>query len=61
MKNIFIGILIVIVVFLIIDFIYTEKNTCIVAGNTGWVQREAKCGIIKNQFDIDINLFGRYW
>ena len=58
MKDIFIGIIIIFVVFVIIDFIYTEKNTCVV-NESGLV--EAKCGFIKEQFDIDITLFNRYW
>lgn len=59
MKDILIGMIIIIVAFLIIDFIYTEKNTCVISDGFG--KTEEKCGIIKKQFNIDINLFDRYW
>ena len=59
MKNIFIGCLIIIGIFLVIDFVYTTKNTCTV--NTGTRIDNVSCGLIKKEFDIDINLFGRYW
>ncbi len=61
MKDIFIGLLIIIVVFLIVDFIYTEKNTCVTSSCTGCALEEEKCGIIKKELEIDIYLFGRYW
>ena len=61
MKDIFLGILIIAVVFLIVDFIYTEKNTCLVKECNGCSQIESKCGIIKKELGIDINLFDRYW
>lgn len=60
MKDIFVGIVIIIVAFLLIDFFYTEKNTCdkvITGGGT----QEYKCGILKKQSDIEIDLFGRFW
>lgn len=59
MKDIFIGLVIIVVAFLIIDFIYTEKNTCLIEENNSY--SEMKCGIIKKQLDIDINIFNRYW
>ena len=61
MKDIFIGLVIIAVAFLIIDFIYTEKNTCLIKENNNYTNTEVKCGIIKKQMDLDINLFGRYW
>ena len=61
MKDIFIGLVIIAEAYLVIDFIYTEKNTCVVQECSGCAIEEAKCGFIKNQFDININLFGRYW
>lgn len=60
MKDIFIGLLIALVVFLITDFLYTEKNTCIITQDN-YVKTEEKCGIIKKQLNKDIYLFGRYW
>lgn len=60
MKDILIGIIIVIVVFLIGDFIYAEKNTCI-RHETEHIGEIAKCGLIKKEFDISIYLFDRYW
>lgn len=60
MRDIAIGIVILVVCFLVGDFLYSEKNYCDV-GDQGYVGVEAKCGIIKKNFDIDINLFGRYW
>ena len=59
MKEILIGIIIIVIAFLIIDFIYTEKNTCVI--NNGYERSEEKCGILKKQLNIDINLFDRYW
>ncbi len=59
MKDILIGIIIVIVAFFIIDFIYTEKNTCLIDENNSY--SEVKCGIIKKELNVDIDLFGRYW
>ena len=59
MKDIFIGLVIIVVAFLIIDFIYTEKNTCLIEENNSY--SEMKCGIIKKQLDIDINIFNKYW
>ncbi len=61
MKDIFVGLVIIFVGFLIIDFIYTETNTCAVATCQNCTSEEVKCGIIKKQFDINIDLFGRYW
>lgn len=61
MKDILIGLVIIMIAFLIIDFIYTEKNTCVIEENSGYTKTEAKCGIIKSQLNIDINLFDRYW
>ena len=61
MKDILIGLIIILVAFLIIDMIYTEKNTCLITENNGYTITEVKCGIIKDQLNIDINLFGRYW
>ncbi len=59
MKSIFVGLVIIFGVFLVADFIYTTDNYCEV--NTGIEVKNANCGLIKEQFDIDINLFGRYW
>ena len=59
MKDIFIGLAIIVVVFVIIDFLYTEKNTCLIEEKH--IKTEEKCGIIKKQLDININLFDRYW
>lgn len=61
MKDILIGLVIILVAFLVIDFIYTEKNTCLIRENNSYTITEVKCGIIKKQLDLDINLFGRYW
>lgn len=61
MKDVFVGILIIIIAFLIVDFIYTEKNTCVIQECSGCPITEEKCGIIKKQLNIDINLFNRYW
>ncbi len=55
MKDIAIGLVIIIVCFLVIDFIYTEKNVC----NKETI--EYKCGVLKKQFNINIDIFGRYW
>ncbi len=59
MKDIVIGLIIAIVVFIIGDFIYTEKNECII-NNNGKSEVE-KCGFLKKQLDINIDLFDRYW
>ncbi len=60
MRDILVGLLILVVCFLIGDFIYTEKNTCQV-NNNGFAVKERKCGLIKKQFDINIDIFGRLW
>ncbi len=60
MKDIAVGLVIIFVCFLIGDFIYTEKNTCPKQAVIGEAQAY-KCGLIKKQFDINIDLFGRYW
>ena len=60
MKDILIGIIIIFVVFLIGDFIYAEKNTCI-RNEKEHIGEFCKCGLIKNQFDINIYIFDRYW
>lgn len=60
MKDIVIGLIICLVCFLVVDFIYTEKNTCMV-GQNGYYTKEYKCGLIKKQFDINIDIFDRYW
>lgn len=60
MKDILIGFIIIIACFLVADFIYSEKNTCsktLVSGTT----TEYKCGLIKKQFNIDIDFLDRYW
>ena len=59
MRDILIGLVIIVVAFIIIDFLYTEKNTCTIEENH--ITTEAKCGVIKEQLNIDINLFDRYW
>ncbi len=59
MKDIFIGFAIIIIMALVIDFIYTEKNTCMVSDPAG--THEYKCGILKKQMNIDIKLLDRYW
>ncbi len=60
MKDIMVGIIILIAGFFIIDFIYTEKNTCDVS-KSSYSNETAKCGLLKKQFDLDVNVFGRYW
>ncbi len=59
MKDIFVGLIIILVAFLIVDFIYTEKNTCTVSKNS--YTDNYKCGILKKNVDIEIYLFDRYW
>ena len=58
MRDIAIGLLIILVAFLIIDFKKKKKNTCII---NDYTNEEVKCGVIKKQLNIDIDLFGRYW
>ena len=55
MKNVLIGCIIILGIFIVIDYIYTTKNSCTV--NVGSSIENVGCGIIKNSFDIDINLF----
>jgi len=59
MKEILIGILIVLCCFIVIDFIYTEKNECIIE-KAGYSEAK-KCGILKEKADINLEIFGRYW
>lgn len=60
MKDILIGLIIIVAIFLIGDFIYAEKNICI-RGEAGHVGEKTKCGLIKKEFDINIHIFNRYW
>lgn len=60
MKDIFVGILIILVIFLVGDFIYSEKNTC-TSSEVGHIGEQAKCGFLKKNSDINIYLFDRYW
>ena len=56
MRDILVGILIILGVFLLVDLLYSNNHVCKVEfGQT------AKCGIIKNELDVDIKLFNRYW
>ncbi len=59
MRDILIGLVIILGAFLIIDFISTEKNTCIVTKNNA--NQEYKCGILYREMDIKIDLFDRVW
>lgn len=60
MKDILVGLIIILAIFLIGDFIYAEKNVC-VRGENGHIGETTKCGLIKKQFDINIHIFDRYW
>lgn len=60
MKDIFVGLIIIFVCAIIVDFIATEKNTCPKSTNTGIVE-EYKCGFLKSQMNINFDLFNRYW
>lgn len=57
MKDIVIGVIILVCVFLVVDFIYTEKNVCTISTDN----QEYKCGILKTQLDTELYLFDRYW
>lgn len=60
MRGILIGLIIIIIVFLIGDFIYAKKNTCL-RGEPNHMGEVTKCGLIKKQFDINIHILDRYW
>lgn len=60
MKDILVGIVIILGVFLIGDLIYSEQNTC-VRSEIEHLGEFCKCGLLKNQFDISIYIFDRYW
>lgn len=59
MKDIIIGLIVCLVCFFLVDFLYTTKHTCTITDSYG--KKEYNCGFIKEQFDIDINLFDRLW
>ncbi len=59
MKDAIVGVLIVAVVFLAVDFVYSEQNTCVIRNSYG--TKISKCGILKKSLDIDINVLDRYW
>lgn len=61
MKDVFIGIIIIIVIVIVGDFIYTERSTCTIQSCAGCPYEEVKCGLLKKQLNVDIELFGRYW
>lgn len=56
MRDIIIGLLIILGIFLLVDFLYSNNNVCKVE-----YDKTVKCGILKKELDIDINLFDRYW
>lgn len=60
MKDILTGFAIILAVFFVGDLIYSEQNTC-VRNENGHIGEFCKCGLLKNQFDINIYLFDRYW
>ena len=60
MKDVLIGLVIIVFCFLVIDFLYTEKNTCTV-NKLDYNTDNVKCGFIKKQFNVDIYIFGRLW
>lgn len=60
MKDILIGLVIILIAFLVVDFIYSEKNYCEKV-HYGSGNESYKCGIIKKNLDINIDLFNRYW
>ncbi len=59
MRDVLIGVLILLISFLVADFIYTEKNTCSITDEYG-VKNE-KCGILYKELDLNIYFFERYW
>lgn len=60
LKDVLTGLVIVLVVLLIGDFIYSEDNTC-VRSEKEHIGEFCKCGLLKNKFDISIYIFDRYW
>ena len=56
MRDALIGVIIMLVVGIVADFIYTEKNKCVVGYGETY-----KCGFLKEQMNIDLKLFDRYW
>ncbi len=59
MKDILIGFIIILVIALGIDFIYSEKNSCLVTDEYG--TQDVKCGFLKKEMNIDFKLLDRYW
>ena len=59
MRDIVVGLAIIFGIFLLVDFITTEKNSCVVTRDLG--TQEYKCGILYKELDIKIDLFDRYW
>lgn len=59
MRDILIGIILLAAGFLIVDFIYTEKNTCSITDNYGI--KNHKCGILYKELNINVYFFERYW
>ncbi len=59
MRDILIGLGIIVGAFIIIDFISTEKNVCVINNNVE--NYEYKCGILYKEMNIKIDLFDRFW
>lgn len=59
MRDILIGVAIIFCCFLIGDYIYTEKNTCVVAD--AFSTQECKCGILFKNFELKVYYLERYW
>lgn len=59
MKDIFNGLMVCIILFIVVDFIYTTKNTCTIIKNHN--ETTENCGILKKNLDYNIYFFNRYW
>ncbi len=59
MKDVLIGVVIVLVICIGVDFIYSEKNSCLVTES--FTTENVKCGFLKKQMNIDIKFLDRYW
>ena len=59
MRDILIGILILIISFVVVYFIYTEKNTFTITDQYG--SNNYKCGIVYKELNFNVYVFERYW
>lgn len=62
MKDFLRGIVLVIVLLLVANYVYSEYNTCSINCSSDGTECKytINCGVFKEWFDINIEFFGKY-